>query len=393
MAGIAIVAGSLLFIATSFRGKILDEAKVRIIATVRKGETFRQSPEQYLALLPRYYDRLVRLLVREGAGRVVLLGLTGVAISLAVRPVRSGRSFMWALPVVLVLDLFSFGRNYNPSIPAALDYPSHGAINFLRAQPGLFRVLALHGGLPPNTNVMYGLYEIRGYNALETDAFRRFLAAATGADAESLKPFGTLYFSNFKSRLIDLLNVRYVITEEELLHPKLSLAWEGGVRVYENRSVMPRTFLAYRTRVLSDRRDVERALRDPAFDPGAVVLLEEGPALSGPVDSAPTIRIIKYQPERVVIEASSRYDAVLVLADSWFPGWEATVDDAPATVLRADLFLRAVPIPAGHHQVIFRYNPLSFRLGAMVSGFTLVILVFLGLSRPLLANGDGQNLS
>jgi hypothetical protein len=394
MAGVAIVAGSFLFIVMSFRENILEQAKVRIVAKVRQGETFEQSPEYYLALLPRYHDRLVRLLVREGTWRVLLLGLTGLAITLAVRQPMGRRSLTWMLPGVLVLDLFSFGRNYNPSIPAELEYPSHGAIEFVQKQPGLFRVLALNGGLPGNSNMLYGLSEVRGYDALETEAYHRFLSA-TGDYPRSISRIGIFRFSNFESPLIDLLNVKFLISDRELRHPKLRLVWEGGARVYENLSVMPRAFLVYRTRVISDGRDMERALRDPAFDPQAVVLLDgEGPALSGPVDPAPMIRIVDYQPERVVIEVSSRYDGILVLGDAWFPGWEAAVDGVPTKLLRGDLILRAVPIPAGHHQVGFRYNPFSFRLGVRVTGLALVIGFALALAGgPPIRRRHGEKLS
>ena len=70
--GVAIVAASLLLVATTFREKILDEARNRIVSKVQQGETFQQNPEHYIALLPSYYDRLIRLLFREGTGRVVL---------------------------------------------------------------------------------------------------------------------------------------------------------------------------------------------------------------------------------------------------------------------------------------------------------------------------------
>ena len=294
---------------------------------------------------------------------------------------------------VLILDLFSFGRNYNPSIPAELEYPSHGAIEFLRKQPGLFRTLALDGALPPNTNAIYGLHEVRGYNVLDTEAYRRFLAA-TGDFPQPHGHFRLLYFSSFESRLTDLLNVKYLVSTRELRHPKLTLVWEGGARVYENRSVLPRAFLAYRSRVLSGRREMDHALSDPEFDPSAVVLLDgEGPVLSGPADPSPAVRIADYQPERVVIEVSTRYDGMLILADAWFPGWDVTVDGIPTKLLRGDLILRAVPIPAGHHQVRFRYHPRSFRLGVRVTGLALVIGVFLVLAGPLLRRRHGEKLS
>ena len=392
MMAVAIVTVGALVTVLSFRGKILEAAKARIVAKAGK-ETFQQSPEPYLALLPRYYDRLVRLLVREGTGRVVLLGLTGLALWLVVKQPRGQRSLIWILPGVLVLDLFSFGRNYNPSIPSKLEYPSHGAIEFLREQPGLFRVLALNGGLPPNTNAIYGLHDVRGYNVLETESYHRFLAA-TGDYPQPHHHFRSLYFSNFESPLIDLLNVKYLISDRKLEHPKLTLVWQDRARVYENRSVLPRAFLVYRTRVLSDERAMDRALRDPDFDPSAMVLLEgKGPTFSGPVDPASTVRIADYQPERVVIEVSSRYDGVLILADSWFPGWEATVDGVSTEILRGNLILRAVPISAGNHHVVFQYDPASFRLGVLVSTSALLTGILLALTGPLLRRWRGEKLA
>ena len=392
-AAVAIVAGALLLTVLGFRERILEEAKVRIVAKAGK-ETFQQSAEPYLALLPRYYDRLVRLLIREGIGRMALLGLTGLAVVLAVRPIRGRRPLTWMLPGVLVLDLFSFGKNYNPSIPPDLDYPSHGAIEFLRKQPGLFRVLALNGGLPPNTNAIYGLNDIRGYNALETDSYHRFLAATGEHPQHHQRHLRILHFSNFESRLIDLVNVRYIISDRTLHHPKLTLVWEDGARVYENRSVLPRAFLVYRTHVLRNGGEMDRALRDPTFNPSETVLFErEGPTLSGLVDPMATVRIADYQPERVVVEASSRYDAVLVLADSWFPGWKATIDGVPTRILRGNLLLRAVSIPAGNHRVVFHYDPAPFRLGVLVSASALLIGVSLGLAGLVLRRRHGEEIS
>ena len=241
--------------------------------------------------------------------------------------------------------------------------------------------------------MLYGLSEVRGYSPLEIEAYHRFLAAA-GDYPQPIRHFRTLYFSNFESRLIDLLNVKYLISDRVLQHPKLTLLWQGGAHVYENRSVLPRAFLVYRTRVLSDGGDMMRALRDSNFDPRRIVLLDgEGPALSGPIDPTPTVRIADYQPERVVLEVSSRYDGILVMADSWFPGWKAAVDGRPTKILRGNLLLRAVAIPRGNHQVMFRYDPASFRLGVFMSIFAFLIAVSLGVAGPLLRRRHGERLS
>jgi uncharacterized membrane protein YfhO len=57
-----------------------------------------------------------------------------------------------------------------------------------------------------------------------------------------------------------------------------------------------------------------------------------------------------------------------VLADAYDDGWRATVDGAPAPVLRANRAMRAVPIDAGEHVVEFHYRSAAFEVGAWISG-------------------------
>jgi hypothetical protein len=333
------------------------------------------SPESLRAkMIPDGYDRLADMLVRQSASRVAFLAAAGVAIHLALRPGSGRRWRAWLVPAVLVADLFAYGRNYNPAIPPRLDYPPHAALEFVKAQPGLFRIVALDAAFPPNTNLVYGLQDARGYSVLEIDSYLRFLDA-TGEYPQPFLHFRTMYFSNFESRLVDLLNVRFVLSDRPLQHPKLALRFERGLRVYENLAVLPRAFLVYRTRAVDGRAAAERALRDPAFDPAGEVILEGPAPVTGDPDPAAAVRIAEYGPNRVVAEVSTAAPAVLVLSDSWFPGWEATLDGAPVPLLRADLAFRGVAVPAGRHRVVFRYFPGSVRLGLALSGLAVAVAV------------------
>jgi uncharacterized membrane protein YfhO len=58
---------------------------------------------------------------------------------------------------------------------------------------------------------------------------------------------------------------------------------------------------------------------------------------------------------------------VLVLADTSYPGWQATVDGRAVEVYRANYAYRAVLLEAGAHEVVFRYRPLSMLAGAWIS--------------------------
>jgi uncharacterized membrane protein YfhO len=75
------------------------------------------------------------------------------------------------------------------------------------------------------------------------------------------------------------------------------------------------------------------------------------------------------------VRATSSGQGLLVLSDNQFPGWKATVDGRAASIERVDYLFRGVRIGPGTHTVEFRYQPLSFRAGWIIS---LVALVGIG---------------
>jgi hypothetical protein len=78
---------------------------------------------------------------------------------------------------------------------------------------------------------------------------------------------------------------------------------------------------------------------------------------------------------QVRVDVASNKKGVLVIADSWYPGWTATVDSRPADVFPVDLMFRGVEIPEGADQVDLRYEPLSVRYGLYTSGITAIVVL------------------
>src|SRR5262249_42711646 len=77
----------------------------------------------------------------------------------------------------------------------------------------------------------------------------------------------------------------------------------------------------------------------------------------------------------------------LVLTDVWYPGWTCTIDGQPAPLHRANFLFRAVAIPAGEHEVVFTFAPVSYRWGQRITMAALALvvgLVFLALARRLI---------
>jgi len=103
--------------------------------------------------------------------------------------------------------------------------------------------------------------------------------------------------------------------------------------------------------------------------------------VSGAKRSFVIARIAEDLPERVAADINSGAAGILVLADLDYPGWKASVDGRPAPILSADGYLRAVALSAGSHRVVFRYRPVSFYAGAVLSLLalgTLLAMLFRG---------------
>jgi hypothetical protein len=159
------------------------------------------------------------------------------------------------------------------------------------------------------------------------------------------------------------------------------------VAIWENRDALPRAFIVHEATVADDDAAFAR-LRDPEFDPAREVLLNEGVELRDVSPARDLVEITKYQPERVEIKATTDQPGYLVLADSWYPGWNAFVDGRPAPIHRANVIFRAVRVEAGTLDIVFEYRPTSFVLGALISALSLLIVF--GISIWYFRFGKGQ---
>ena len=82
-----------------------------------------------------------------------------------------------------------------------------------------------------------------------------------------------------------------------------------------------------------------------------------------------------YGPNEIDAQVNAKADGYLVLSEVFAPGWRAFVDDKEVPVVRADFLLRAVPVSVGLHNVRLVYDPVSFRVGAFITGLTILLLV------------------
>jgi hypothetical protein len=357
---------------------------------------------------------------------VSLLVLVPVAFWLLTRTGLTSRP-RWALAwaAVLVADLWALAWPLVATRPEAEVYARSGCVDYLAARAGEHgRVLDRDAVLPGEHGLgtatplgtggpqalLCGLESLRGYNPLDHLRYKEYLQFITGAD-RPLRPLdGPLTFpvmSNFpleNKPLLDLLGTRYLLAPVGQLPAEGALGkagWRmvaedaqpvgydfiaGGVRrlpayaVYENARALPRAFVVPHAAPLPERSQVLGALKMTNFRD--TVLLEGAPpAADNAAGSTRDAAVEQYLPNRVAARVTGDAPGYLVLTDPWYPGWSCTVDGAAAPLYRADFLFRAVPVPAGEHEVVFTFAPKSYQRGRWITGLALTVAAaVLGLS-------------
>lgn len=162
------------------------------------------------------------------------------------------------------------------------------------------------------------------------------------------------------------------------------------VVLMRNPAALPRVQVVTRAEVQPDPDLAIGRLRDPSFDPATSVILEEraettrsdAPIGSGEAGAVSLgAEIIEETPNLLTMRAGSPSGGYLVLADTFYPGWQATVDGAETPVLRANAMFRAVAVPGGQHTVELRYRPTTVSRGAAVTALSLLLAGFLAVPR------------
>jgi hypothetical protein len=137
-----------------------------------------------------------------------------------------------------------------------------------------------------------------------------------------------------------------------------------------------------------------RVLTSDAFAPERSVMLEAVPPNYRPSQGAAgSVQIVRYTTNEAEMKVQALRDAILVFSDSYYPGWIAEIDGSQATIYRANVTQRAVVVPAGEHQVRFRFRPASVLAGLSVSGASLLLFVGCFLVPPFWRKRASSNAS
>jgi hypothetical protein len=367
-----------------------------------------------------YFRFPTRLLLITDVSLVALasLGLTGLAQYLGAHSPKaraaggggSRRSLLvqGAVLVVVICDLLYFQLRQNPIVDAEKWMKPPRTVEILKQDASLFRMFCLGGHqahrrtffkqargwegdlqpyveqrefIQPSSNVLYRISSPDGYANLTPnyivdiwgDQNRAGIITQTASiQGDTFSPIPLFW------KLMRMYNVKY-LTSFWLFAPSpnlKALGTYGGAYLYQNDDFLPRAYLVGEVVAAADGSTALSTLRSDEFDPGRSVILDAVPPSYRQGGSvAGKVEVTHYTTNQAEMRVQSTQDAILVFSDSYYPGWVAEVDGSPTTIYRANITQRAVVVPAGEHQVSFRFRPLTVIVGFWVSMGSLIVLV------------------
>jgi uncharacterized membrane protein YfhO len=282
------------------------------------------------------------------------------------------------VPAILVgltsLDLWLFGAPYLVSFDPQQLRVDGDLKSFLSRDLEPFRIATPVDRLL-NVGMSEGIEGVGGYEPLMVKRYSEILSLAEGRPIE--KRVVVARIEKF-SPLLNLLNVKYyvVAAPDQRIQPEIEPVFQNSnYKIYHNPYALPRSFVVHEVRVVEEPREVLRQMGNPGFNPTLTAIVEEKveslPSDVNTQSSPPSF--VERSLNRVLLEATLDRAGLLVLADVFYPGWKCFVDGKETNIYRANYVMRGIFVPAGRHRVEFRYEPLSFKVGVVLSLASLIL--------------------
>jgi hypothetical protein len=309
----------------------------------------------------------------------------GVGLVLLALSRRLGsRVIVVALIALVACDLLSMDAGYDPQIPLSeATPPTPEAVGYVQSHVGHQRVSetldATSVDLQANLGERYALRDLGSYNFPKTNRW----ALLWGAYGQSTGDQNDWSSELPKSHaVLDAFAVKYVLPPAGIPLPAgLKSVFEqssGSQLVLENPTALPRAWIAYDWRAVSNQTQATNMTVNsttPQLE-GQPVLedVQQGGDAAASSHPAPAT-FLADRDEFVSLRVNAERSGYVLLDDSYYPGWRATVDGHDARIVAANQNFRAVAVGPGVHVVDFRYRPTSFKIGAILTIATALGLV------------------
>ncbi|MFC1646642.1 YfhO family protein, partial [Patescibacteria group bacterium] len=294
---------------------------------------------------------------------LIFSNLTFFNLLARIKKEKYKRIVVLSIIAISIFDLFRFGWKFTPFTPKDLFFPSTKIISYLSSQKKPFRIMTLDDKiLPANSNAYYGIESVSGYDPIILFRYEEFIASVERGKPNIDKPFGfnrIINPKNYKSPLLPLLNVKYLLTLDEVGEDGFDLVMEEGrSKVYKNENYLPRVFMVSEVINIFDNQQTIDRLYQSGFDLKTQAIVDGHVAIGKKeFDPSEKIVILSYKGDKIEFQTSIITDRFVVITNSYDLGWKAYVNGKEVKVYRTDYAFCGILVPQGVKKIEFIYKP------------------------------------
>ena len=305
---------------------------------------------------------------------------------------RSGQNFAYMMVALLalpVIDNVRFNSRFIHTVDPRPYIAPNPVTEALKQQTDVVRVMSFVREIPAGLLPLHGISVVTGYHGNQLRWYDE-LFGGPGSPNQT------------NPRLLNLCGATHVLIPSGQQIPpgyfgplpSETINSGGPITIIRNMNALPRAFYVDRYEVMTDAGRIKEAVLNGTENLRHVAYLEEDPGMAQTADPSPldSSRVVPMSDngfavtDSVRIAVSASADRLLVLSDVWYDAWTATVDGQPAKIYRADYAFRAVVVPTGTKEVIFRYQSTRYESGKLKtkifgSYLILVLVAYIVMSR------------
>lgn len=213
-----------------------------------------------------------------------------------------------------------------------------------------------------------------GMNGASTSYFHKHIGGYSAVKPQKMQNLYDFHISKSNLQVLNMLNMKYYITKTP----------DGQVMYNENIDTNGNAWFVDSLIKVGDENEAIMALGGN-FDSKnqAIIKNQDFEALNNITfekDSTATIELMSYQPNELVYTSKNKNHGLAVFSEIYYPkGWSATINGEETKIYNVNFVLRAIEIPAGEHDIVFRFDPEVVKKGSRISLLTSVLVVLLSL--------------
>lgn len=301
-------------------------------------------------------------------------------------------------------DLFSFSYFYPPISPAKswLEVPSSfNTVSNTRnriltiAAPAAWNDIFLKKGwkdispfvyfknsLYPNYNSLFNLkqadYNTGGIVPSRLAYMVNFIKTIDISEKEKIASLSAQTYN-----IASLMSVEYLISAFPIFNVPLTSVTtifppSHGLNpfyIYRNNTARTRAYIAYNTDFVKTVEEFNQLLSQMDYiDKNSIIIEDEALQIANPAKEINQAKIVTETDSEIVIEAVSSTPSILILTDTYYPGWKAFIDNKYTQIYQVNIFQKGILLSEGPHVIKFIYQPVSFELGKYITLLTSVII-------------------